>query len=680
MKSTETFAAILLLALLPSCGGGGAPVDSGSPLGEAGDDDALEEALADSTVAATAIGLARAVLYEEPAPDTSGLDALPGRRVFLCAYQEKPTRICRTGVGANLAASVKAAATALAAEHGGKVRADISRLKLDVATKVEGDTFKRDIEKPKKRKVALSGYWVEDAVGEVSWILPSELLERGIYSNARRRKGVPRKAVVKAMRQRNDKLGELPEEFDYTRVWTIAWVEKDEPGSIPPGVFRLYRLHAYDFDEYTPDRLLQRVVWAADYLMSSVSSKGKVRYTYRTARDNDSSSYNLLRHGGTTYSILQAYDRTRYKPYLDASVQAMAYLMDHTDRDERTGPYLPKDHPSFGESLYIVSPRDAAAPEGKVKLGGAGLALVMFDQYVEATGDTETYREDAQALARFLVASLKEDGEFLYFPPRHPGGPLTSTDDSEYYPGEAIFGLIRLYSWDRNELWLEAAVRASDWLIDTRDKGKDARRLANDHWLMLALSHVYFYTQDRRYYDHSIALCRAVEYQYLKNKAAWDEYPDFRGGYYDPPRSTPAATRGEGLGAVLETCRQVEDSDCGWIADLLAETVRHEMLSQYDPDMSYWMKNRKKAFGGWNGGLLDTDIRNDFVQHNMSALIGAERYLRHLTGTELPGGPGYTERRLAGSVAWEGIPAEELAILREATMRYRGATRWEKAE
>ncbi len=681
MRHFAALSALLLLALVPACGSDtSAPVDDGSPLGESGSDSALEEALADADVAAAAMGLARSVLYGEAAPDDDGLKALPGRRVFLCAYQKRPVRICRTGVGGDLAASIRAAAATLAGDHGGKVKPDKSRLKLDVVTKAESGTFKREIEKPKKRKVALYGYWVEDATGQVSWLLPSELLERGVYSNARRRKGIPRKNVVKTLRKRNDQLGDLADEFAYTKIWTIAWVEKDQPGQTPPGVFRLYRLHPYEFDAYEPDLLLQRVVWAADYLMSSVSSKGKVRYTYRVARDNDSSSYNLLRHGGTTYSILQAYDRTRYKPYLDASVSAIGYLMDHTDRDERTGPYLPKDHPSFGESLFIVSPPDRNAPDGKVKLGGAGLALVMMDQYVEATGDVERYRDDARALARFLVASLKEDGEFIYFPARTPGGPVTSTDGSAYYPGEAILGLVRLYSWDRNELWLESAVRAADWLIDVRDKGKTEKRLANDHWLMLALSYLYYYTEDPRYYEHSLALCRAVEYQYLKNKPAWDDYPDFQGGYYDPPRSTPAATRGEGLGAVLDTCDQVEGSDCGWIEHLLSETIRHEMLSQYTPDMSFWMKNRPKAFGGWNGGLLDMDVRNDFVQHNMSALIGAERYLRRHAGVELPGGPGYTERVLAGEVDWSGIPAEELATLREATVRYRGETRWEKSD
>ncbi|MCP4869761.1 MAG: hypothetical protein GY898_13700 [Proteobacteria bacterium] len=670
MRLRAFLLAAALLAL-SACGGGSTPTAAPTDaLGQPGTSGEVASALEDEALAGQAMALLRASTFGGDAAAPAALEALPGRRVFACSYQEDPTSVCATGVGGNLAESFAAAGTALKAAGGTRIEAGDARLKFDVTLRTEDHTFKRKIDKPKKRDVALYGYWIVDANGQVGWVLPSELLEKEIFSNRKGQKGIARKKVEKHARKRNPDLGSLDEEFAYTRFWTIPWVEKDGEG-----VFRLYRLHPHEFASTDPDVLLQRIVWAQDYLMSSVSADGKIRYTYKTARDRDSSSYNLLRHGGTTYSMLQAYDRTRYEPYLRASEQAFQYLFKHTDTDERTGPFLPKSHASHGTSKFIVS------PGGKVKLGGAGLALVMIDQYVEATGDTEKYRTEAVQFARFLAASQTETGEFLYFPPRTPGGPLTSTDGSAYYPGEAILGLIRLYSWDKNPLWLETAVRAADWLIDVRDKGKDERRLANDHWLMLALSYLYHYTQDQRYVDHSMNLCRAVEYQYNKNKPAWENgaYPDFQGGYYDPPRSTPAATRGEGLGAVLDTCALAGRDDCDWIEHLLQETVRHEMLSQYDPDMMFWIRNRKKAFGGWNGGLLDMEIRNDFVQHNMSSLIGLERHIRRQSGTVLPGGPGYTERALAGEVEWSGVPKEQLDGLRADTVRYRGSTRWETA-
>ena len=676
MRRHRSLPLALLLTLVASCGGK-TPSGPHTALGEAGQDQAVEDALADADIATVGMGIARHVLYGEAAPDAGSLAELPGRRAFVCAYQDKPRRLCATAVGDDLAGSVEAAAEALKRDAGKKVDPDDAatiRLKLEVVTSSRSKTFSKENDRPKRRRVATYGFFVSTEDGHTSYLLPSELLEDRIH----RKEGFGRDRVREKLQKRNDDIGDLAGSFAYEEFQTVAWVERDEPDATPPGVFQLYRLHPYEFAEATPGVLLQRSVWAADYLMSSISANGKIRYRYQTTRDKTTSSYNLIRHAGTTYSLFQVYDRTRFEPYRLAGNEAIDYLLGHTRRDTRTGPYLPADHPDFGESQFVVSLPKGRQSEGDVHLGGAGLALVMLDQYVESTGDTETYLEQARAMARFIVASQKEDGEFYSFPPKRVGEPPCRDEVSPYYPGEAILGLIRLYSYDPNPLWKDTAVRAADWLIEVRDKGKDESEVANDHWLMLGLSYLYLYTEDMRYVDHSMAICRAVEYQYRKNEHAWAEYPDFQGGYYDPPRSTPAATRGEGLGAVLETCH-LAGKDCAWIENLLMETVRHEMLSQYDPDMSYWMPNPARAFGAFNGGLLDTDVRNDFVQHNMSSLLGAERHLLRHDGVVVPGGPGWMEKRLDGTV-YPGVAQGELAELRAASERYRGKTRWEKGD
>ena len=649
---------------------------SGTALGEGGSDDQLwrssTPAFGDKNTVRPAFDVARSILFETPPPSSTGAtDVLPGRRVYVCVYGVTHPNLCGTGAGENLTASVRLAAESLNENHGSAIRdarraGKDARIKIDFVTRITRKTFKREVEKVKKGRVGLYGYWFERD-GAVSYLLPSEVLERHIFDESRKHRGIRRDRLAKALINRNPGIGTLPEEeLDYDRFYTVPWVEGDPHGVETPDIVQLYRLHRHDFDELTEELMLQRSVWAADYLISSISSQGKVRYQYYPSTDRDSSSYNLLRHGGTTYSILQAYDRTKFEPYRLASEAAIEFLFSKCKEDERQGPY------GGGPTKWILS------PGGKVKLGGAGLALVMLNAYGESTGDFDTYREDARKFGNFLVASLKEDGEFIYFPALTPDGPPTDTDDSAYYPGEAILGLVRLYSWDPNPQYLDAATRASDWLIDVRDKGKDSKRLANDHWLMIALSYLYAATGDERYVEHSLNLAKAVKYQYDKNIDKSKEFIDFRGGYYDPPRSTPAATRGEGLVAVLDTCR-VAERECDWVWDLLQETIRHEHLSQYDPDMVWWPRDRAKTFGGWNGGLIDVSIRNDFVQHNMSAVLGTERHAAfRARKDELPGGPLWTRMNLKEQRTFDGVPAERMAELREASVRYRGQTLWEK--
>ena len=89
------------------------------------------------------------------------------------------------------------------------------------------------------------------------------------------------------------------------------------------------------------------------------------------------------------------------------------------------------------------------------------------------------------------------------------------------------------------------------------------------------------------------------------------------------------------------------------------------------------MKRRARSFGGWNGGLIDPDIRNDFVQHNMSSALGLERVWRRDENIEIPGSPGWTERRLAGEVTWSGVPASKMAELQRWSRKWRGDTHWD---
>lgn len=661
------WAAIIVLAF--GCNRDTGPADNSS-LGESGNYGELRAAASDAEVMTAAFGVVRAGLYGEPAADASRLEDLVGRRVFVCAYGTAKPNICGTGVGSDLAKSLEKATEDLKSKGGKKVAAsrkgDI-RLKIDVVDKVEQADWRNKVDRPRARETATYGYWITDAEGRVGWILPSEVLEQDIYSTRRKNKGVLRDRLLDAMRLRNRGLGPIAKEFTFDKLRTIAWVEQPVLDDSRPGILQTYRSHVREFPDASPDALKQSVVWAADYLISSIAADGEIRYNYRVAQDKDGGGYNVLRHGGTTYSILQAYDRTKYKPYLIAAEQAMNWLMtERSERGRRSGPFL-----EDSEVLYVYS-----RTEGRtIKLGGAGLALVMIDQFVEVTGDKDKYLEQARAYARFIVSRQGEDGEFIYHDP-YVDGSKVQNKASPYYPGEAILGLIRLYSYDRDDMWLQTAVRGADWLIDTRDKGKDEKRLANDHWLMIALSYLYQYTGDERYAKHSMSLARAVEFQYEKNRKAWKKYPDFQGGYYDPPRSTPAATRGEGLVAVLDTCK-IAKTDCGWVQDLLLETARHEMLSLYSPDNMWWPKNPSKAFGGWNGGLLDTSVRNDFVQHNMSSILGLERHLREADSVILPGGPRWTERNLGGET-FAGIPADEMTKLRVWTDKYRGDTRWEK--
>jgi hypothetical protein len=604
------------------------------------------EALQRSEMAAAAFSLARAVL-------TASDDAIfsvdgPSVPTTLCAYRVHGAPRCSYGEGASLTDAVRAAAEGLARDLPAGA---VPLLAIDFETDRRDVTVGQPGHRP--RDPGLWGWRWHHEQG-VAVLPPAAVLALDVFGGDDEddKRFRPERLRDELLRRAPAELPPPDEQTALVTYRSVSWVETDH------GPLRTYRLHAHERAELGVDHLAQRAAWAAEHLASTVEADGKVRYLFDVSKGRELRGYNLLRHGGTTYSLLQAYQRFGHEPWLRAAEAAIGYLLRKSKRDVRHGPY------GGGETLWVDE-------SSYVKLGGAGLALVMLSQHMVATGE-RTHLDDARAYARFLVSQQQQDGEFVYFAPRTPGGEARDRT-SAYYPGEAILGLTKLYAIDPDPLWLQTAQRGADWLIDVRDEGKGPADLANDHWLMIALSHLVKHTGDPRYVEHSHKLAAAVAHQAERNARKVSTHADYYGSYYDPPRSTPAATRGEGLVAVLDTC-ELTERPCDEVLGLLQATVTHELWSQYTPDTVWWMPTPAEALGGFSGGIMDPDLRNDFTQHNLSSVLGTERHLRRALGQTVPGGPRWTAADQAG---YDGAAAVDVPALLAPFRRLRGPHRWD---
>lgn len=604
--------------------------------------------LADAGVAEAALRTTRAILEQGTAEDTLG--AYQGRRVFACAYGIERRAVCGTGQGRTLGASVQRAALDLAS------RATDFRealLKLDFV--VDSDRVRWPA-RGFDHNIGVYGLYVQGWGGR-TWLTPSELLEIPVWvvPGDEEDPVLDEERLFTALQERDPDIGELPRDFTFERIRTVAWVERPDGTAL-----RTYRAHAFDPPDPTPDVLLERAFMAADHLAMLVGTDGTIRYLYDPTRDRNLDGYNRLRHAGSTWSLIQAWSRFRHDPWLHAAEGAIAYLLANSVVQERHGPF------GGGETRWV---RESS----RIKLGGAGLALLMLAEYTAATGD-DRYLDEARQFARYLVSAQKASGEFVCFGNMDPAGP-PSDRTSAYYPGEAIVGLMRLYAIDPDPLWLDTARRGADWLIRVRDAGKTPARLSNDHWLMMGLSRLFAVTREPSYLAHSMKLAEGVKLQAERHGDHVRYHRDYAGGYYEPPRSTPAATRSEGLVAVLDTCR-LAGTVCEDVRQVLEATVRHQLQSQYTPEVLWWMPSPARAVGAFHGGIVDLTIRNDYVQHNLSSLLGFERLLRLEAGEVLPGAP---EQTAAEQRAFPGLPAERLAALQAEMVAIRGPTRWEIA-
>lgn len=340
-----------------------------------------------------------------------------------------------------------------------------------------------------------------------------------------------------------------------------------------------------------------------DYLTAHQYDDGSFEYEYDPVTGNTSSSYNILRHAGTAFSLLQLYKATGETRYLEAAESALAYL----------------------EKQLVPCPvvRDALCVEegNEIKLGGNALAILALTQYnAVAPEQNAKYLELAQQLAHFLVGVQSPSGEFTVHKIDMNTG-ARAAFESEYYPGEALFALSRLYALDGDEAWIDAAHRGARWLIEVRDKNIPTAQLIHDHWLLYALNELHENRPDELLYvAHAKRIVESILATQHTDKTG--EQKTWNGGFYNPPRSTPTATRNEGLGAAYELFTR--SGDLAYTTVMLPamkNAAAFQMQTQFTPRKIRALHADKSGLGGFHESLDDYTVRIDYVQHNISALL-----------------------------------------------------------
>lgn len=369
-------------------------------------------------------------------------------------------------------------------------------------------------------------------------------------------------------------------------------------------VVPLYRGHR-ELGRPGGEELLQAAISAGGYLERAVGQEGRFVYSYLPKTDEEKDDYNMLRHAGTAYAMLELFDEIRTPSTLEAAQRALDYLRGR----------LLECRAGDGWGACVEE-------KGYVKLGGNALAILAFAKHAAATGDRSILPLLAR-LASWMLSVQEESGEFSIHKLDLSTGEV---DDlvSEYYPGEALFALVRLYQLDGDPRWLDAAERGAAWLIEVRDGELSDDELSHDHWLLYALNELHRERPRALYVEHALRLARVIASSQNRDP----EFPDWRGSYYRPPRSTPTATRSEGLCAAWELARRVARNEAA--AEILEAArlgVDFQYQLQFRPESTLYLPDPERALGGFPRSLTNFEVRIDYVQHNLSSLLALRRIL-----------------------------------------------------
>ncbi|NIA20610.1 MAG: hypothetical protein GWP05_01285 [Anaerolineaceae bacterium] len=296
----------------------------------------------------------------------------------------------------------------------------------------------------------------------------------------------------------------------------------------------LYRGHATAADSppLSRENLLAAAKQAGAYLARSVGPDGRFAYVYLPGHDTTLKKYNILRHSGAVYAMMELYAVTRDEALLKSAERGLSYLLAQV-----------KASPSNkAEELCVVE-------KGYTKLGGNALAAIVLARYTEATGDRR-HVPVMLKLGRWIVNHQGADGRLGPHKMTWPEGRAVSFT-SQYYPGEALLALVRIHALDGDARWLDAAQKGARYIITVRDGKLTDDQLSHDHWLLYSLNELYRRRRDELYLKHALRLAGVI----VRSQTLASEFPDWVGGYLKPPRSTSTSTRSEGLCAAWRLAR-----------------------------------------------------------------------------------------------------------------------------
>jgi hypothetical protein len=378
------------------------------------------------------------------------------------------------------------------------------------------------------------------------------------------------------------------------RFSTASYFHLDDEG------YALYRGNRWQ-TPLNADSMIESAVEGGRYLASAVRPDGRFIYSYLPKTDREKDDYNILRHGGSVYSLLELYRVQPDPELLAAAERGLAYLQSYM-----------QPCPNLDAALCVVE-------GGHIKLGGNALAIVAIAEYVAATGNDELLGT-ARRLAEWIISIQDESGGFVPHKISWPAG-APSPFVSGYYPGEALLALVRLYNQDADPRWLAAARKAALWLITVRDGGKSTDQLAHDHWLSYGLNELYRLDPDPVFAEHTFRITEAIIQ--AQNTRPEGLNRDWLGSFYNPPRSTPTATRTEALRAAFELAVYMHDfATAREITRAYCLGVSFQLRTQFRAESAMYLVDPQRVLGGFRRSLTNYELRNDYTQHNISSLLG----------------------------------------------------------
>ncbi|MGA1821910.1 MAG: hypothetical protein ACMUIG_05230 [Thermoplasmatota archaeon] len=362
----------------------------------------------------------------------------------------------------------------------------------------------------------------------------------------------------------------------------------------PYELIETYSTNRFTFPEnYTVDPKIDASIrLAGNYLISHMRSDGRWDYEYDPVNNESASGYNVLRHAGTTYSLALIFKYTRDLRYYNGTILTLNYLLHK---------YMDYEKVDGMEISYVRS-------GGRIKLGGAALSLLALTE-IQKMDPEVNYMREIRGMGNFTLMMITETGKFdCYY--KEDG------DHNDYYPGEALIALSKLYDMTGDARYLEGLNRSWEFYVDFYGSGVYTPFTP---WGVESLVYMHSVTNDTKYSNLALIMGHRATLGQLTEGFKGD--PRYVGGFGNPPGST-TASKIEGVVDAFLLAGRMNDT---YYTDLYSRHIRLAkdflIRLQFNETDAGDYPDPERSVGGVPGSYQKTSVRIDYVQHTAVTLI-----------------------------------------------------------
>lgn len=334
-------------------------------------------------------------------------------------------------------------------------------------------------------------------------------------------------------------------------------------------------------DNLDDSKCLEIINNASQYLVNVSKSNGQFQYDYDPIVGKTQSGYNIVRHNGTIWSMIEAYKLTHNEDLKSKIDNAIKYVVNEciVERDENIS--------------YIIEPKD-----DEVKLGANGIGVLMLVEYME-TFETDEYKDITEKLGNGILSMQLDDGSYFHVL-GYPDYSKVAMTRTVYYDGEATFALAKLYGYTKDEKWLKSAEKAMDYFC------KNNYVQYRDHWIEYSVNEVTKYSPKEEYFELG-----------LKNVS--ENLQHIMEAIVCGPTNLELLTKGlEIYDRAEEKNIDTKNFKVSELIDAIYYRAFYQLNGFFFDEVAIYFKNPQKIIGAFFAREDDFRVRIDDVQHNIN--------------------------------------------------------------